>query len=90
MTTSEKLLNKVYAAVLGAVVTLITQKLMSQAWKLATGDTPPEPTDPEVPATTAFIWALASGAGVGAAQLAMKRLNARRAWTRARAAVSDL
>jgi len=85
MTTSEKLLNKVYVGVIGAVVTLLTQKLISKMWKLATGDEPPEPTDPEVPATTAFIWALASGVGVGAAQLATRRLQNKRSWVREQA-----
>ncbi|WP_203566565.1 DUF4235 domain-containing protein [Aestuariimicrobium ganziense] len=82
MSTSEKLLNKVYAAAIGGVVTLVTQKILAQAWKLATGEEPPEPTNPEVPATTAFVWAMASGVGVGAAQLAIKRMNARRSWVR--------
>jgi hypothetical protein len=83
MTTSEKLINKVYGLAVGAVVTMLTQKLIKAGWKVATGEEPPEPTDPEVPATTAFIWALASGVGVGAAQLLTKRMNARRQWLRA-------
>ncbi|MGA4668306.1 DUF4235 domain-containing protein [Propionibacteriaceae bacterium Y1923] len=79
MDLSEKLIQKVYGIALGAVVTIVTQKVLKTAWKLATGNEPPQPGDPEVPTAEAFIWALSSGVGMGAAQLATTRHVARRA-----------
>jgi len=77
MNFSEKLLYKVYAAVLGTAVTIATQKAITAAWKVATGEEPPEPGDPDVPAAEAFIWALSSGVGIGIAQLATTRYASR-------------
>ncbi len=77
MKLSDKVLIKVYAGVLGAVTTVVTQKAISGAWKLATGQQPPKPTDPNVPAGEAFAWALASALGLGAAQLAVSRFSAK-------------
>ena len=79
MDLSEKLIQKAYGIALGAAVTFATQKLLKAAWKLATGMEPPRPGDPEVPSTEAFIWALSSAVGMGAAQLAATRHVARRA-----------
>ncbi|MEL4358422.1 MULTISPECIES: DUF4235 domain-containing protein [unclassified Luteococcus] len=76
--TSQNIGFKIYAGVLGAVTTVVTQKLISAAWKVATGDTPPDPNDPDVPPTQAAIWALASGLGLGVSQLALNRFVGRR------------
>lgn len=78
MSATEKILWKVYAGVLGAVSTLVAQKLVHGAWKFATGDEPPEPNDPNTPIIEAVIWALASGVGVGVVQLLTNRFAARR------------
>ncbi len=75
---SQNISFKIYAGVLGAVTTLITQRVVQAGWKIATGDTPPDPNDPEVPATQAAIWALASGLGLGASQLLLNRFVGRR------------
>ena len=48
------------------------------AWKIATGDQPPAKNDPNVPARKAAIWALASGLGIGAGQLAVKQFTSKR------------
>lgn len=69
---------KVYTVALGTVTTLVAQKVVHAGWKLATGDTPPDPNDPSVPATEAAIWAIASGIGLGMTQLATNRFVARR------------
>ena len=79
MELSEKLIQKLYGIALGAAVTIVAQKLLKAAWKLATGTEPPQPGDPDVPTTEAFIWALSSAVGMGAAQLATTRHVARRA-----------
>lgn len=78
MKLNEKIMMKVYATALGLVTTIAAHKAMDVAWKLATGEEPPEPGDPEVPPVTAFTWALASGLGIGAAQLAVNRFTARK------------
>lgn len=74
----QKLLWKVYIGVLGAVSTIAAQKIITTAWKAATGDQPPSPTDPETPVRVAVSWAIASGVGVGVTQLLVTRLAARR------------
>lgn len=77
MDLSEKLMYKVYSALLGTVVTIATQRALTAAWKIATGNEPPEAGDPDVPAAEAFIWALSSGVGLGVAQLATTRYASR-------------
>ena len=78
MAVEEKILWKIYAGALGAATTLLTQKLITKAWETATGDVPPDPSDPDTPLTQALIWALCSGLGVGMAQLTMNRYMHRR------------
>ena len=46
--TPEKILWKVYAGALGAVTTIVSQKIVEGAWKYVTGDEEtPQPDDPE-------------------------------------------
>lgn len=78
MALSEKVFWKIYAGVLGAGTTLVAQKLVTKAWEAATGDEPPDPNDPDTPLTSAVIWAIASGLGVGMSQLVMNRFVQRR------------
>lgn len=78
MAMTEKVLWKVYAGVIGAVTTIVAQKVVTKVWEASTGDEPPDPNDPDVPLTRALIWATASGLGVGMAQLAMNRFVQRR------------
>ena len=82
MTASEKLLWKLYVGVIGAVTTIVAQRLVAGGWKAVTGDKPPSPTDPEISNAEAVSWALASGLGVGVTQLLVKRTAARRWATR--------
>lgn len=81
MAVSEKVFWKIYAGVLGAVTTLLAQKLLTKVWEVSTGDEPPDPNDPETPLTSALIWALTSGLGVGVSQMVMNRYIQRR-WLR--------
>lgn len=74
MALTEKIMWKVYAGAVGAVTTIVAQKLVTKVWEASTGDVPPDPNDPEVPLTQALIWAAASGLGVGMAQLVMNRV----------------
>jgi len=75
-----KFVYKIYAGVVGLVVTMVTQKALKAGWKVVTGAEPPQPADPKTPAGAAAVWALASGLGLGATQLLTRRLIARR-WT---------
>ncbi len=77
MELTEKVVWKVYIGVVGAGATFAAQKLLTFGWKQVTGEEPPSPTDPETPWARAVIWALASGVGVGAAQLISARLAAK-------------
>ena len=77
MGLSQKLLWKIYVGVLGAVTTLVAQRLVKAGWKVATGNEPPQPTDPDTPVIVAVSWALASGVGVGVVQLLTQRTAAR-------------
>lgn len=75
---TEKMLWKVYAGLIGAATTLVSQRLVTKMWEVSTGDEPPDPNDPDVPMTKALIWAAASGLGVGVTQLVLNRYMQRR------------
>ncbi len=81
MNTSQRLIWNIYAGIVGAITTVAAAKLVSKVWELTTGDEPPLPNDPEVPLRRAITWAVASGLGVGLAQLLMNRFAASQ-WTR--------
>ncbi|MDR0488859.1 MAG: DUF4235 domain-containing protein [Propionibacteriaceae bacterium] len=72
------ILEKVYAALLSALVTFATGFALKKVWTLLTGSEPPDPEDPEVPVREAVTWFLASGVGVGVAQLLFHRTMAKR------------
>lgn len=75
----EKILWKLYAGALGAVTTIVSQKVVEGVWKYVTGDEEtPQPSDPEVSTTKALSWALASGIGIAGSQLLMRRFVNRR------------
>ena len=81
MGPSQKLLWKIYIGVVGAVTTIVAQRLLTTGWKVVTGDEPPAPTDPDTPMVKAATWAVASGLGVGLTQLLTQRMAARH-WSR--------
>ena len=66
MGPTQKLLWKLYVGVIGAVTTVVAQRLVKAGWKLVTGNEPPSPTDPDTPVLEAMSWALASGIGAAA------------------------
>ncbi len=78
MGPSQKLVWNIYAGLVGAVTAIVAQKAVTGAWRLVTGDEPPEPTDPRTPIAEALSWALASGIGIGISQLLMSRVAANR------------
>ena len=57
MGPSQKLLWKIYIGVIGAVTTIVAQRLVTTGWKVVTGDEPPSPTDPDTPMVKAASWA---------------------------------
>lgn len=76
MNASQKVLWNIYAGAIGAITTLVAAKAVGKAWELATGEEPPRPEDPDVPLRRALTWAIASGLGVGVAQLLVNRFAA--------------
>lgn len=78
MAVSERIFWKIYAGVIGTATTMVAQKLVTKAWEASTGDEPPDPNDPDTPLVHAIIWAVASGLGVGMAQMTMNRYMQKR------------
>ena len=78
MKPSEKIIWNLYATAVGALTAVVAQRVVKGAWRLATGEEPPEPSDPDTPTNEAVIWALASGIGIGITQLLMSRFAANR------------
>lgn len=64
---------KIYAALIGTVTTIATQKVLTKGWEIVTGEEPPEPGDPDTPLHLAITWSIASAVGVGTAQLLTNR-----------------
>lgn len=77
MTSTERVLSRVYAAVIGAVAAIVAQRLLHGAWKLATGNEPPATNDPTTPIAEASIWAAASTMGMALTQVLTSRVTAR-------------
>jgi hypothetical protein len=72
-TQMQPIVWKVYAALIGAVTTIVAQKAVSKGWEVITGEEPPEPGDPDTPLHLAISWSIASAVGVGTAQLLTNR-----------------
>jgi hypothetical protein len=75
---NDKILEKAYPAIVGALTTFIAQFVVRKLWQVATGDTPPDPHDPDVPTREAITWFVASSIGVGVAQMLMGRFANRK------------
>lgn len=69
---------KIVAGALGAIATMIVQKLIRSSWKQITGSEPPDPNDPEASTAEAVAWVAASAVGVAVAQVFTRRLAANR------------
>ena len=82
MNMSQRLVWNLYAGAVGALSAMVAQKAVRGAWKMATGDEPPDPNDPATPLSEALIWALAGGIGIGVMQLLTNRFAAAR-WEKA-------
>lgn len=82
MKLSQRLVWNLYAGAIGALSAVVAQKAVRGAWKLATGDEPPDPSDPATPLSEALIWAVAGGVGIGVTQLLTNRFAATR-WEKA-------
>ncbi|MCL2783853.1 MAG: DUF4235 domain-containing protein [Propionibacteriaceae bacterium] len=72
------IVEKIYTALLSAAVTFVAGFAIKKLWTLVTGGEPPDPEDHEVPIQSAVAWFLASGIGVGLAQLLFHRSVAKR------------
>ncbi|MCL1923116.1 MAG: DUF4235 domain-containing protein [Propionibacteriaceae bacterium] len=72
------ILNKIYAGLISAAVTLVAGFGVKKMWGLLTGGEPPNPEDPDVPVRHAVGWFMISGVGIGLAQLLFQRSISRR------------
>lgn len=79
MKQPEPMVWRLYGAATTAITALIAHRLISQAWRLATGEQPPDPNDPAVPFGEAAAWMISIGVGAGVAQLGVNR-HLRRRW----------
>ncbi|MDR2973848.1 MAG: DUF4235 domain-containing protein [Propionibacteriaceae bacterium] len=82
------IIDKIYTAILSAIVTFVAGFALKKVWELATGSQPPDPQDPQVPARQAVTWFVASGVGVGLAQLLFHRQMSKHLAKPARAPLS--
>lgn len=78
MDISQKIVWQGYSIVVGALAALVTTKAVSSGWTFVTGEEPPEPNDPHVPAGEAAAWVLALAVGVGLSQVLANRFVASR------------
>ncbi len=69
---------KIMAGALGAIATMVVQKLIRSSWKQITGQEPPDPNDPEASTMAAVAWVAASAVGVAVVQVFTRRLAANR------------
>lgn len=76
MNRSQAAFSRIYAGAVGAVASMAAAALATKVWELTTGEQPPRPEDPDVPLRRAITWAVASGIGIGVAQLLINRLAA--------------
>ena len=67
------IVERIYTAVAGAIVSFAVGFILRRAWKLISGHEPPNVYDPEVPAKQAMTWFALSTVGAGLATLASKR-----------------
>ena len=77
MTAVEKLASRVCVVAVGTVTSLAAHKLLKVAWKLATGEKPPSPTDRRTHWVWWISWALAGGVGTVMSQFVAERLSLR-------------
>ncbi|NLT30151.1 MAG: DUF4235 domain-containing protein [Propionibacterium sp.] len=78
MGIASKAVWKIYSTVFSLIVALVTAKLLSRGWKVATGEEPPDAQDPDTPTGKALTWAIASAVGVVVSQLLTKRFTEER------------
>lgn len=71
------MIYKVAAGALGALATIVAQRVVSAGWRGVTGHEPPNPNDPAVSTMSAISWTIASGVGLAVAQLLVTRFAAR-------------
>ncbi|MDR0848831.1 MAG: DUF4235 domain-containing protein [Propionibacteriaceae bacterium] len=67
------IIEKIYTTLMAAAVTFVAGFIIKKIWTVVTGEEPPNPEDLDVPTKQAVTWFLASGVGVGVAQLLVSR-----------------
>jgi len=66
--------SKAVTALAGAAAAFVARKVLTFAWKRATGKEPPDhPEDPQVALAEALVWGVILGAGVSVAKMLATR-----------------
>ena len=69
--------DKIAFGALSVVAGATAVKLLRGTWVRLTGQEPPDPNDPAVPAGTALVWAAVSGALLACGQILVNRFGAK-------------
>lgn len=64
---------KILSAAASAGAALLGQRLLTKSWRRVTGEEPPDPADPQVPAAKAIGWLVLSTLFVSIVQLLIQR-----------------
>ena len=65
MSVTRTMMFNAYSGAVAAVTAVVAHKIVDSLWSVVTGEEPPQPNDPTVPAGKAFAWVLANAAGIG-------------------------
>lgn len=81
MSVAKNMMFNAYTGAVAALTALAAHKAVDVLWKTVTGEEPPEPNDPSVPANKAFAWVAANALSMGILGVAANRFAANR-WLR--------
>jgi len=70
--------SKIALGVLGVAAGSVAARALNGGWQQVTGNTPPDPNDPEVPVMQALAWVAISGLIMAGAQVLVNRFGMRR------------
>ena len=78
MSVTRTMMFNAYSGALAALTAVVAHKVVDTLWTTVTGEEPPQPNDPAVPAGKAFAWVMANALGIGALGVAANRFAAQR------------
>lgn len=78
MSVTRTMMFNAYSGALAALTAVVGHKIVDTLWTSVTGEEPPQPNDPAVPAGKAFAWVMANAVGIGMLGVAANRFAAKR------------